>query len=264
MKASCFVLVISGLLLAACSTPPVSTGIPATPVKKSIDFSSTVVSLTFDDGAADNYLARPVLARYGLHATFYVVSGFTGTEGYMTAEQLTDLYRDGSEIGGHTLSHTKLTEVRGVELRREICQDRLNLLAFGFEAASFAYPFGHYDDEARQAVASCGYNSARGVTDGPDSVPPVDAYVLRAMPYIVSDTDVSKLLRYVTGVASDGGGWVILVFHRICDGCDPYSVDLDTFTRFAGWLAQQRDARGLVIRTVSEVIGGVAQPGVMP
>jgi peptidoglycan/xylan/chitin deacetylase (PgdA/CDA1 family) len=250
-------------IISSCSRAPATQEIP-TPTKESIYFKNTVVSLTFDDGNADNYYIRPILADDKLHATFYIVSGFTGASGFMTEEQLRGLHEDGNEIGGHTLNHTKLTDVRGADLKREVCQDRLNLLAHGFEVASFAFPYGYYDEEARQTVMDCGYNSARIVTDGPDIVPPGDAYALQAMPYVVNDTDFSKLVRYVTGAENEGGGWVILVFHHVCDGCNQYAIDMDTFTKFASWLGYQRDVNGLVIKTVNEVVGGKIKPGVEP
>lgn len=253
------------MFLISCSHAPVTQEILApTQTKESIYFKNTVVSLTFDDGDADNYAVRSILAENDLHATFYVVSGFTGAEGYMTAEQLRGLHEDGNEIGGHSLSHKKLTEVRGQDLKREVCQDRSNLLAYGFNVTSFAYPFGHYDAEAKQAVMDCGYNSARVVIDGPETVPPADPFALQAMPYIVKDTSFPKLFGYVTYVEKEGGGWAIFVFHHVCNGCDEYAVDPDTFANFANWLGHQRDANGLVIKTVGEVVGGEMKPGVAP
>jgi peptidoglycan/xylan/chitin deacetylase (PgdA/CDA1 family) len=237
---------------------------PPTPTNEGITFKNTVVSLTFDDGDADNYDVRPILAEHGLLATFYVVSGFTGKPGYMTEEQLRGLHEDGHEIGGHTVNHTKLSDVQGADLKYEICQDRLNLLAYGFKITSFAYPYGYYDLLAKQAVEDCGYNSARIVTDGPDTIPPGDAYALQPMPYIVQDTDFAKMFRYVKSVESEGGGWAIFVFHHVCSDCDQYAVDLETFTNFAAWLARQRDNNGLVIKTVDQVIGGDMKPGVAP
>ena len=251
MKHTLRLLALLLIVLTGC----VST--PATPAltKKDISLKNTVVSLTFDDGDADNYSVRSVLAENNLHATFYVVSGFTNSNGYMTEDQLRDLYSDGNEIGGHTLSHTKLTEVRGADLKREICQDRSNLLAYGFDVTSFAYPFGHYDDEAKQAVMDCGYGNARGVSGGSEDIPPADAYGLHAMPYIVSDTRFPKMVRYVTEVEKDGGGWVIFVFHHVCDGCDQYAVKPEIFSEFAQWLGEQQ-SNGLVVKTVGEVMGG--------
>ncbi|MBM3180015.1 MAG: hypothetical protein FJZ86_06645 [Chloroflexi bacterium] len=126
---------------------------------------------------------------------------------------------------------------------------------YGFRITSFAYPFGHYDEEARQTVIDCGYDSARGVSGGPDTIPPADKYALRAMPYIVSDTSVTKMMRYITSVEQEGGGWAIFVFHRVCDGCSQYAVDLDTFSKFAARIADQKQI-GLVIKTIDEVISG--------
>ena len=257
-------LTLSILILTSC------VGVPATqsvvmPTKEKLTFKNTVVSLTFDDGDADNYFARSILAENNLHATFYVVSGFMNTAGYMTEDQLRNLYGDGNEIGGHTLSHTKLLQEYDDKLLiYEICQDRSNLLSYGFEVTSFAYPYGYYDDQAELMVRNCGYNSARIVTDGPGTVPPKDPYILPAMPYIVSDVKFSKMTRYIKGVEHEGGGWAIFVFHHICDACDKFAVDIDTFTKFASWLGTQQANNGLIIKTVDEVIGGEVKPAVTP
>jgi peptidoglycan/xylan/chitin deacetylase (PgdA/CDA1 family) len=252
------------LLMGCNQTAGPSPEVLPTSTRQSIYYSNTVVSLTFDDGDADNYQIRDVLKANDLHATFYVVSGFTGTAGYMTGEQLQGLYQDGNEIGGHTLNHTKLSEVRGAELKTEICQDRLNLLAQGFVVTSFAYPYGFHDEESRAAVADCGYNSARIVGGGPETFVPENLFTLRVMPYIVQDTSFSKMTRYVSGVETEGGGWVIFVFHHVCDGCDEYAVSYDTFSKFASWLGRQQQMNGLKIKTINEVIGGEVLPGVNP
>ncbi|CAG0982605.1 hypothetical protein ANAEL_01835 [Anaerolineales bacterium] len=173
----------------------------------------------------------------------------------MTEDQLRNLYNDGNEIGGHTLNHINLTDVRGADLRHEVCQDRSNLVGYGFEVTSLAYPFGHYDDEAKQAVMDCGYDNARGVSDGPETIPPSDTYGLRAMPYIVRDTRFPKMVRYITEVENSGGGWVIFVFHHVCDGCDQYSIKPEVFSRFAQWLGTQQ-SNGLVVKKVGEMASG--------
>jgi hypothetical protein len=74
---------------------------------------------------------------------------------------------------------------------------------------------------------------------------------------------MSRLIRQVTGVERRGGGWAIFVFHHICYGCDRFSTTPELFAQFAGWLSEQQ-SNGLVIKTVSEVIGGDVQPGVDP
>lgn len=85
-----------------------------------------------------------------------------------------------------------MTDVRGATLKREVCEDSINLFAHGFEVTSFAYPYGHYDAKVKTGCDGLGYNNARGVVDGPDTFPPGDPFVLQAMPYVVSDTSFSK------------------------------------------------------------------------
>lgn len=256
----CGLFLIMGLVGCGSSSTPVS---EAAPTRKPFTFSNTVLSLTFDDGDADNYDVRSVLAENNLHATFYIISGFIGIDGYMTKDQLRGLYEDGNEIGGHTRDHMKLTEVRGADLQYQVCQNRQDLVSLGFDPVSFAYPYGQYDDEAKQAVKDCGFMNARLVTHGPEVIPPQDLYGLRAMPYIVKDTQVDKIQRYVKGVEKDGGGWAILTFHHVCDQCDQYSITPEDFIKFAKWLHLQQQ-HGLVIKTIGEVLEsgttGTVQP----
>lgn len=243
----CGILVF--LLLFGCSSP-----VETQTATKNLSFQNTVVSLTFDDGDKDNFSMREDLAKNDLHATFYIVSSFIGTSGYMSESELRALYADGNEIGGHTLSHAALNDMHGQELRYQICQDRSNLQALGFDVVSFAYPGGQIKDESKQTVKDCGYSNARTVVDGPETIPPADAFALRGMPYIVSDTRLPKIQRYINSVEQNGGGWVILIFHHVCDGCDYYSISPGTFTKFAHWLGEQQN-NGLVIRTVRDVAG---------
>src|SRR5262245_13282220 len=74
-------LIVSCTNLSSVSATPTHT-------KEELSFQNTIISLTFDDGDADNYSVRSVLTENKLHATFYVVSGFTGKDGYLTEEQL--------------------------------------------------------------------------------------------------------------------------------------------------------------------------------
>jgi peptidoglycan/xylan/chitin deacetylase (PgdA/CDA1 family) len=45
----------------------------------------TIVSLTFDDGYADQYtVAAPILKSHGMQGTFFLPTDFLGSNGYMT------------------------------------------------------------------------------------------------------------------------------------------------------------------------------------
>jgi peptidoglycan/xylan/chitin deacetylase (PgdA/CDA1 family) len=236
------------LLVSACG-PALSPPTPTPPIPR-----DTIVSLTFDDGDLDNFEAAAVLEQKHLDATWYIPSGLAGTPGFMTWDQLQSIQSAGHEIGGHSLEHTRLDGLPADELKRQVCDDRQALLSHGFEPLSFAYPFGAYDPAARQMVQECGYLSARTIGAGPDSIPPIDPFQLRAYPYIVSDTSFSKLQRYVSGVRKDGGGWLILIFHHVCAGCDYFSVPPDVFQRFITWLAEEQTQGRVKVRTVGDII----------
>src|SRR5215471_13048628 len=103
--------------------------------------AATFVSLTFDDTLGDQYeTVRALLLKHQIHATFYVNSGRVSGANYMTVEQLRQLEQDGNELGGHTVNHVPLPGLPADEQRRQICDDRANLLGLGFRITNFAYP----------------------------------------------------------------------------------------------------------------------------
>src|SRR5438045_8321970 len=72
----------------------------------------TVVSLAFDDGYKSQYFLAFQLGLQprGLHRSFYIITGRTSVDpGKMTWSQLSDLYRAGNDVGGHTVNHIDLT-----------------------------------------------------------------------------------------------------------------------------------------------------------
>ena len=227
----------------------------------------TVVSIQFDDGTADQYTARALLAAHQMHATFYVNSGVIGDATHLSSAQLHDLAGDGNEIAGHTLTHASLKHLKTAAARHEVCDDRVNLFDLGFQPTSFAYPFGAFDDGTEAVVAACGYNSGRGVSGVNDrrvfaeTIPPADPYATRTPPNPKQGTTLATIEGYVTAAEQHGGGWVQLVFHHVCDGCDAYSISAANLSALLDWL-QPRAATGTVVETTNEVIGGVVQPPV--
>ncbi|MEV3857203.1 polysaccharide deacetylase family protein [Streptomyces sp. NPDC050095] len=229
------------------------------------------VSLTFDDGSADHYSAAlPILDDHGMKATFYVNSGRLGASGYLTAAQVQQLQSEGHEIAGHTVTHARLPDLSPDDQRREICNDRVALLNLGLTVKNFAYPFGADTAATQGYVADCGYNSARDVgglvTPGScggcpyaNTVPPTNPYAVRTNDSVTTSTTLATLQSYVTQAEANGGGWVPIVVHHVCNGCDPtYATTPAILDSFLDWLA----ARGTAVATVDAVIGGPLQPGV--
>jgi hypothetical protein len=93
-----------------------------------------------------------------------------------------------------------------------------------------------------------------------ESIPPLDRWVLRTPQDIATGTTLATMENYVTQAESNGGGWVVLVFHSVCDGgCDTLSVTPGQLTAFLDWL-QPRAAGGTVVKTVGEAMTGVGPP----
>jgi Polysaccharide deacetylase/Chitobiase/beta-hexosaminidase C-terminal domain/Bacterial Ig domain len=244
--------------------------------------AQTVVSLTFDDGWDNQQTAYSMLAAHGLTGTFYVNSGDIGQPGHLSWDQLTTFNAAGNEIGGHTLTHPDLTTLTSTQAQHEICDDRTAILGHGFVAPSFAYPFGAYDAntgggtlDVSSLVTSCGYASGRGafglhnITATNDtrpyatSIPPPNVRkiltpcCINHASFGGSTPTAAALQGYVQNAQaqlSPNPGWVIFVFHRICDNCGGDSpaaaISPSEFNAFLDWL----QSSGAVVKTVGQVI----------
>jgi peptidoglycan/xylan/chitin deacetylase (PgdA/CDA1 family) len=232
--------------------------------------ASTVVTIGFDDGTADQLGALPILQAHGMTATFFVNSGSIGDPEHLSWADLHTLFDAGNEIAGHTVNHVNLAPLTTAEARQEVCTDRNNLLAEGFPATSFAYPFGSFDSDTELVVRDCGYNSGRGVSGisktGPfaETIPPLDPYATRTPPNPKKSTKLSTLELYVLNAEANGGGWVQFVFHRLCEQCGPYAITPAKFTAFLDFLQGEVTGGRVVVQTTAQVVGGPVQPPVLP
>lgn len=240
--------------------------------------SQTVVSITFDDGAASQFQnARSALASHGMRATFYVNSGFVNPRPdgstnpyYMSWSQLSQLAADGNEIGGHGLENKSLTtEVTDPEGRRHaICDDRQSLVAHGFNPVSFSYPHGNFNAAVQGVVFACGYANARlvgGLYDSgcircpvAESIPPRDPYAVGSNSDVTGQLTAKALEGYVTRAAA-GGGWVPLNLRDVCNSsaCPARalngSISPPEFSGFLDWLKSGAPP-GTVVKTMREVV----------
>ena len=228
----------------------------------------TVVTIQFDDGNADTIQwIDGSLSTHGFNATWYVNSGSIGTAGHLTWAQLTSLSTAGNEIASHTVDHVDIKKLKLAAARIQVCQDRMTLAAHGFQPESFAYPFGDYNSTVEtQVVQYCGDNSARTVTGVNDrrvfaeTIPPLNAFATRTPPDPKRGTTVATIEGYVTSAEQNGGGWVQLTFHHICNGCDAYSITAIDMQSLLDWLSTQVTTGAVAVETTKQVIGGTYVP----
>jgi peptidoglycan/xylan/chitin deacetylase (PgdA/CDA1 family) len=226
----------------------------------------TRVTVCFDDASASHWAAAALLASAGLRGSFFVNSSRLGSgRDYLTWKQLEEMAAAGHEIGGHTLTHPDLTRLPEADVIREIGGDRLALLKRGFEATSFAYPYGAYNASLRRAVRRAGYSAGRAgwglrrIGDPTDSrsyvetVPPRDRYAIRTACCIDdAGVTVDTIKQYILA-AERTRGWVTLVFHDLVEGESERPFAIAGFAALVEWLAA-RQAHGTLVQTLADVV----------
>ena len=102
-----------------------------------------VVILNFDDGRKSQYTqAKPILDKYGFKATFYAVCNYLDNKkGYMSWKDIQTLYKEGHDIGSHSMNHAHLEKLSKKGVSFEVAQSKKCFEDHGINATSFAYPF---------------------------------------------------------------------------------------------------------------------------
>ncbi|MCF7718977.1 polysaccharide deacetylase family protein [Aeromonas jandaei] len=178
-----------------------------------LQYGKKYLMITADDGYQDNLTRmQPLLEKYGYKAVVYVVTG----EGYnrwdvehptnpdtsvplMNGEEIKALAASGHvEIGGHTLTHPRLSKLSPEQQAHEIQENKRQLEALlGQQLLSFAYPYGDINDSAKEQVIAAGYRFAVATNSGPKAMHQ-DPYQIRRIA-IFPRTDVFGLWRKIRG-----------------------------------------------------------------
>jgi len=117
------------------------------------------IIITFDDGYANNYTtAMPIMEKYGMKGTMFMVANDIGKEDYFTVEQMKDWQAHHMEIGSHTANHVPLATLTSEQKKEEIVASKLLLEWKGLNTVFFmAYPFGSFDAESEQLLKENDY-----------------------------------------------------------------------------------------------------------
>ncbi len=124
------------------------------------------VVITFDDGYIDNYeVAFPLLKKFQLPATIFVVTGFVDGNllliddpsfGPLTWDQIREMDAHGLvAFGAHTDTHRILSDIPYAEVQAEIIKSKSILEnQLGHNIDLFAYPNGRMSDIPLSAIQS--------------------------------------------------------------------------------------------------------------
>lgn len=194
-----------------------------------------IAVITFDDGYRDNYLAAfPELKRAGIPATFFVSTGFIGTNrtfahdqrafergvtvrsdwAKMSWDELREMQAAGMEIGSHTVEHVNMGKSDEATARREVMQSLADLQReLGERSRSFCFPWGTAADisqTALTAIRESGYLAA--VTTCPGRVKAGDdLFTLRR---IDAGNGQFSRLASLAAIEGLGCGWLARLLRR--------------------------------------------------
>ena len=103
------------------------------------------VMLGFDDGWKSQITyAKPILDKYGLKASFFVVCNYvnSGNIRRMNWQDIATLQKDGMDIESHSMTHTPyLNILNQKQLDYEIGGSKECLASHGYNSTIFAYPY---------------------------------------------------------------------------------------------------------------------------
>ncbi len=227
---------------------------PYTPAQ----FNQGIVSIDFDDGWTNQYTnAAPLMNKYGLHGTYYIISGeLTDQPDYMSKAQISSLIANGNEIGSHTITHPDLTTLTLAQAQNQMQQSQATLQnTFGVPVTDFAYPYGAYNADTIN-IGKQLYVSQRTVDSGFNTKDNLDLTKL-VVQNVFNTTTPAQVEAWIDQ-ANQQHTWLILVYHEISvTPTDPTDVQYNTQPSDLDTELNYIKNSGIAVETMQQAINEV-------
>lgn len=247
------------------------------------NFSKASYSLTFDDGLRSQYLyAFPILQRYDLSSTFYIVPPMladdksTPTWRYGSWKEFLEIAHHGHEIGTHSMTHQKLTEfevgsekTKGTLLYELV--EPINILKLKiprYQATSVAYPYTDFNDLVSSAssnyyIAGRGGIGTVGNLSSPENMTALQASTIQYSGNRDLQSDLSQIAviqKIIENNIIQNKRWGIWLAHDVLPLKDViaatdswHPVSEESFEEFAKWLQSKVKTKELWVSSVGKI-----------
>jgi peptidoglycan/xylan/chitin deacetylase (PgdA/CDA1 family) len=223
-----------------------------------------VVSFCFDDFPRTAYTAGgAILKSFGARGTYYAALGLMNTTNdlgdQLKQEDIDSLLANGHELGCHTFSHISCRSVPIKSFESDVLKGRRTIRQLtGYDAANFAYPFGHVSVNSKRIIGAQ-MNSCRGIYGGINQ-PMADLNLLRANSLYGDVDQFDQFESLLSGTVSERG-WLIFYTHDVRKspspfGCTPALLDriLALAEKKGCLITPVKDAISLFRRTSGEPV----------
>lgn len=126
-----------------------------------------VLTMSYDDGRAEDRRLVDIFNRNGIKATFHVNSGLTDDEMRLKPDEWKAVY-EGHEVSCHTVLHPTIARCPLSQVALQVLEDRRALeRAVGYPVRGMSYPNGSYTQEIVDMLPGLGIEYCRvvGSTD---------------------------------------------------------------------------------------------------
>lgn len=183
------------------------------------------VSYRFDDGDITQYnVGFSTLKRLNQVASFYIITDKIGSSGFMTVENLKDIYKNGSDIGSHSCSHTdNWIDSNNFIIKKEILDSKMILRNLGFKPKIFCFPKMNMNTKTEN-FARDNYN-AIFKNYSSDRIIKLNKNYIPSYPTKFGIQKIHELLSR----KSDIDVWLVITFHKITNYPTEYDITPEEF-----------------------------------
>lgn len=200
-------------------------------------FSQPYITVTFDDGWESVYTqAAPLLQKYGIPTTQYILSGIEDNQDYMSFGQIAQLKAGGHEIACHSVTHPDLTTLNHKDLIDQLtgCKKTLEK-KLNTSIKDFASPYGSESADSVNGIKEV-FRSERN-TAGDITTNQADDHDINVASTFNQYGIIAVTIRKETTAAQlqaaidytiQHNGWLVLNYHQVENGDEEYGISMAT------------------------------------